>query len=312
MRRLTLVAAVAAVLGCLPFVPEAVPAPAPLADFKEDGKADGYAHDRWKTLPCDPKKDYVREFKAFLTCFDSDDDDDGDGTPDKLGIPHWVAYEMRSFPGKLPKGPARPPEWITVQELFEKGITPADASYHFPDSWRNAHPGDPQLGYDRGHMCMKQHAWRLGKEADWNTHTLLNACPQKGDLNQGIWQDLENRTAAWADRYGAVWIVCGPVLLRGVPARWLGQEGEVPVRIPDAFFKIVVLEPDDEEETPRVLAFLYPQEGIGYKAGGGYDHAPYLTSVDVIEALTGLDFLTALEDGAEEQVERVTQVRLWE
>ena len=38
---------------------------------------------------------------------------------------------------------------------------------------------------------------------------------------------------------------------------------------------------------------------------------PYLTSVDTIEALTGLDFLSNVDDDIENLVERIVQTELW-
>lgn len=84
------------------------------------------------------------------------------------------------------------------------------------------------------------------------------------------------------------------------------------MRVPDAFFKIVVKEDGGEFD---VLAFLYPQEGIAYRspAGGVYDHTPYLTSVDVIEALTGLDFLTKeVPDDVEAKIEAIVHTKMWD
>ena len=69
--------------------------------------------------------------------------------------------------------------------------------------------------------------------------------PQRGDLNQGIWLDLEERTAEWADEFGAVWIMTGPIVFNDTPSQCLGQDDEVPVAIPDAFFKIVATDSDD-------------------------------------------------------------------
>ena len=128
-------------------------------------------------------------------------------------------------------------------------------------------------------------------------------------MNQGIWKDLEDRTAEWADEYSAVWIMDGPIIFNKKPSKWLGQPGEVPVAIPDAFFKIVVREIGG---VPQVLAFIYPQEGIAYKRSGGYDHTLYLTSVDIIEVLTGLDFFPALTEGMQSEIEGVVQIRLWD
>ena len=84
------------------------------------------------------------------------------------------------------------------------------------------------------------------------------------------------------------------------------------VAIPDAFFKIVVREGDGGEV--EVLAFNYPQRGVGYrvKKPETYNHIPYLTNVDAIEHFTGLDFLTALPDEMESEVEKKTAVELWE
>jgi endonuclease G, mitochondrial len=278
----------------------------PAADFKSNNLDPTYDHTKYAP---NCNHDILRQFTAYSTCFDGDDDDDGDGKSDKWAIPEWVAYEIKAYPGKLPKGPKRPSEWITDIDLYNKGIASKDNSYAFSAAHRKAHPDSPQLGYDRGHMCMKEIAWRLGADADWNTHTVLNACPQKSYLNQGIWLDLEEKTEKWADEFGAVWVITGPIVFNKKVSRWLGEEGEVPVAIPDAFFKIVVREADGH---PQVLAFIYPQEGIGYKAKGGYDQVPYLTSVDIIEALIGLDFFPTLPEKEQVEIERIIQVRLWD
>lgn len=265
-----------------------------------------YNHDKFETQPVDS----LREFRAYTVSFDGADDDNDDGTPDKWAIPHWVAYQIKEYPGDLGAAPRRP-DWMTDNDLHQQGIAAKDASYTYSRQWRKEHP---DLDCDRGHMCRKLHAFRLGANADWNTHTLLNACPQHKLLNQGIWLDLEDKTSEWADRYGSVWVICGPVVYNQKPTNWFGEEdkGEMLVVVPDAFFKIVVRERANSQY-PRVLAFLYPQLGWDYKktADTPFNHLPYLTSVDTIEALTGLDFLTTLDDDIEIRVERKTATRLW-
>ena len=42
-----------------------------------------------------------------------------------------------------------------------------------------------------------------------------------------------------------------------------------------------------------------------------HDLRPYLTAVDTIEALTGLDFLTKLSDDIEAKIEAVVHTKLW-
>ncbi len=81
------------------------------------------------------------------------------------------------------------------------------------------------------------------------------------------------------------------------------------IAIPDALFKIVIKE-SQVPNRPDVLAFIYPQEGENYRRGP-FDHTEYLTSVDGVEARTGLDFLTSLSDDAETVVERLIPTALW-
>ena len=260
-------------------------------DFKQIERDTSYHHDRFKTQP----RDIIKEFRAYTTSFDSGDDDDGDGRPDTLAVPQWVAYELRQTPAALGKAPKRPRPWITVDSLHVLGVAPDD------DSYKNS-------GYSRGHMCMKSHAWRLGANADWNTHTVLNACPQLQILNNGVWRGLEEKTTKWADKYGAVWIICGPVFYEMPPRQWIGDPGEVRVAIPDAFFKIVL---KDSEMTGEVdvLVFLFPMEGDSNFGSRSSELTPFLTSVDIIEALTGLDFLTELDDP---WLEKIIHTHLWD
>ena len=68
-----------------------------------------FAHDRFGTLP----RDIIREFRAFTTSFDSFDHNDCDGEDDALGIPEWVAYEIRRFGGDCIPTEGRP-TWFAV------------------------------------------------------------------------------------------------------------------------------------------------------------------------------------------------------
>lgn len=270
------------------------------AELKEIVLEPNYNHDKYQTEP----KDIVRVFRAYITSFDSDDDNNGDGTGEAWGIPEWVSYEIKRLdynPGKSPKRPSR---WIHDKNLFSQRICPNDYTYRYSNEFRQSHPN----WFDRGHMCMKAIAWRLGANADWNTHTVLNACPQKHNLNAGIWLDLENKTMKWADKYGSVWVICGPVFNNKTPSKYLGEKdrGEMLIAIPDAFFKVVVKENSGNVD---VLAFIFPQD-IPRKSGG-YNYNKYFVSVDEVEKLTGLDFFTILPDDVEEDIEKQKSTKLW-
>lgn len=271
------------------------PATCVAADFQPIVLEPTYNHDRFKTQP----RDIVWEFRAYTTSFDGPDDNNADSRGEKWGIPEWVAYELRAEPPDLGPTPSFSGSWITDANLHADGTAPNHASYTTSD-------------YSRGHMCMNAHAFRLGADAAWNTHTVLNACPQKQLMNNGVWKGLELKTDKWANKFGAVWIVCGPVIYGRTPSEWIGDEGEVPVAVPDAFYKIVVKDSSIPGGKPDVLAFVIPMTGVGNYNSSNHDLTPYLTSVDTVEALTGLNFLTSLDDDVEAELERVVHIELWE
>lgn len=266
-----------------------------------------YSHDKWGTRP----RDIYREMGAYVVSFDSNDDNDGNGIGEAWGIPEWIAYEIKACPKKKGKAPKRPSKWMTDLKLFKEKIAPDDSSYEFSSKYYSAYPD--AFHYDRGHMCMKEIAYRMGANADWNTHTLLNACPQRDILNRKIWLNLEDMTQKWADKFNNVWIICGPIIYGKKPSKFLGEKGEFQVAIPDAFFKVVVKNSANKDK-PDLLAFIYPQEPKGKdwpRVGKKYDHKQFLVSVDEIEKITGLDFLTVLPDTVEEGVESQKVDKIW-
>lgn len=275
---------------------------------------EGYKHDRFA-----PEPDILRVFQGFAVSFDSKDDDDGIPGGDLLRVPHWVSQEVRRWE---PQEALRDddaawcldtlrnrPKWFSDEVLFGTGVAPDDESYR--DS-----------GFERGHMAMKLLVERLGQDAAYNTHTVLNAVPQRSKFNQGIWKNLEFLTGAWAQNYGRIWIIQGPVFYRQRPHAWIGDEGERRVAVPDAVFKVVVREKTELESnsakepdrnSPVVLAFLYPQLGPGYFASSkDYRHERFLVSVDEIEDLTGLDFRFSPDPVIEKRLERRRAQVLWD
>ena len=259
--------------------------PKPMCSPPED-PAIGYEHAKFA-----PDADIRRGFRGFEVSFDSKDDDGKLGT-NLLRVPHWVAQEIRSW--EPPEGDrdndeawcldtGKRPKWFTDEDLFASGVAPND------DSYRSS-------GFDRGHMAMKLLVERLGQDAAYCTHTVLNAIPQWPRFNQRIWKDLEFLTGAGAQTYGKIWVIQGPVFYPGKALAWIGDEGERRIAVPDAAFKIVIREKIGEEgkqapEGLEVLAFLYPQLGPGYFGSSkDYRHERFLTTVDEIEELTGLDF----------------------
>ncbi|MGL4854005.1 MAG: DNA/RNA non-specific endonuclease, partial [Lentisphaeria bacterium] len=163
-------------------------------------------------------------------------------------------------------------------------------------------------GYDRGHMCMKQIAWRLGENADWNTHTTLNACPQLHGFNAGIWLNLEERSMRIADRYGRAWIICGPAFKKNSPKTFIGDNNEMKIPVPDYFWKIIAIEPAPNHI--ELEAYIFPHEEIKTVAKGKYDYTPFLVSVRKIEELTSLNFFSIIDPEIQDKFETVTSKQL--
>ena len=260
-----------------------------------------YDHDRWGTS----NRGVLKDFRAYRSSFDDLDDDDGFGGADAMGVPEWVAYEIKAFGGECVVTHPRP-DWITDEELRDAGIMPDDNSYRTTALFRNAH----RAWFERGHLAAKVLAARQGEDAEWNTHTFYNAVPQRAvAFNGGIWRNLEDLTGAWAQHFGAVWVVAGPIFGDHHAFAHLGDPGEFPVAIPEALFKIVIKESETPTQ-PDVLAFIYPQIGPGYTFRP-YDHTRFLTTVDEIEKLTGINFLMSLPATVEATVEANQNRALW-
>jgi DNA/RNA endonuclease G (NUC1) len=249
-----------------------------------------YEHDKWQTLP----RDQVFNFAAYTTSFDGPDDDNGDGVGDKWAIPQWVAFEIKRATIDHPLE-NRPQKWITVDHLHSEGIAPDDSTYAISGT-RDLPEVKTDYRFVRGHMCPKDTAERISADAAFNTHTVLNAVPQLQWQNNGIWKKLEGLCLGWADKYSRIWVVAGPVFFNKNPSMWLGQRSEVEAAIPDALFKIVIRQQGDGVE---VLAFLFPNILPKTEKLPG----KYLVSVDRVEALTGLDFLSGLPGDVQRRVE---------
>lgn len=194
--------------------------------------------------------------------------------------PLWVAFRLE---GGVAHEAGKRPGRFKVDERTQARVSHED--YKQRDYQR-----DPQA-YDRGHMAPNHAiATRYGREAQLETFLMSNICPQRKTLNQQTWAALERTIAGvWAEDCGEVWVVVGPIF------------GEAPERlngvsqIPAAFYALVL---DEEAGAPRVVAAVMTQE-----VSGKQPLAPFVTTVDAVEAATALDFFADLPDDLEAWLE---------
>ena len=195
------------------------------------------------------------------------------------------------------------PAWVAYRLEYNSSGSTIDRPHGFDADRRTRarveHHDYTNTGYDRGHMAPNYAIGRAyGAKAQIETFLMSNIVPQLPDLNRGPWKELEQRIAnEYLDDSRELWVITGPIYDESKLQLRSG------IRVPSSFFKIVVDVVDDEKV--RVLAFMMPQQIESDKLKS------YLISVDSIEAATGLDFFSVLDDAAEAQLEAGRAGRVW-
>lgn len=157
--------------------------------------------------------------------------------------------------------------------------------------------GYSTYGYERGHMCPAADN-RWSKEAMRDCMSMANMSPQLRALNSGLWGKLEDNERTLAKKYGAIWIVAGP-LYYDTDDLYIGR---AQARVPSAYFKVFLYEDGENSE------------GIAYVLQNGPNPGniqDYAMSIDDLESETGFDFFPALPDEIENKVESTFNVNFW-
>ncbi|MCQ2114227.1 MAG: DNA/RNA non-specific endonuclease [Bacteroidaceae bacterium] len=156
-----------------------------------------------------------------------------------------------------------------------------------------------QTGFDRGHMCP---AGDMKWDADAMSECFLmsNICPQIPILNQQWWEHLESACRRWASQEGCVYICCGPIYDKQNAARYIGEE--VKIRIPDAFFKVIVSIRQGKE---KGIGFYYRNDDSRQTMGSA------ALSIDQLEELTGYNFFAELPNEIENRIEAQNKLSDW-
>lgn len=142
---------------------------------------------------------------------------------------------------------------------------------------------------DRGHMVPNSAvAIQYGSLAQLETFLMTNICAQSSDLNQGPWMRLEQYVKDVAKVKDTVYVVAGPIF--GTNPTIVQNGPERGVQVPDAFYMILLDSDREFQSKPKLetLSFRFPQSAA--KDASFKDRAKFGTSVDKIEAETGLDF----------------------
>lgn len=198
--------------------------------------------------------------------------------------PNWVAWEL--YPEKLVEEVSRYSKFLPDPDVRDNiKVT----TYEYTHS-----------GWNRGHMCpAADNKW--DSQAMKESFYMTNVCPQNENLNKGDWNDLEEACREWAMNE-SIYIVCGPIFYDEPVYGFIGKEFKI--RIPDAFFKVVLK--GVESGNPQAIGFIFKNES------GNHKLYKYVNSIDQVERITGIDFFPALPDEVENKVEAEYDVKLWD
>jgi endonuclease G len=153
------------------------------------------------------------------------------------------------------------------------------------------------IGYDRGHMAPSADM-KWDEQAMIECFYLSNMVPQVGrGMNQGIWKDLEEKVRKWAVLRGELFIFTGPIYEGGAKE----TIGKSKVAVPSHFYKIVY-----DPKVKEAIAFFMPNEPLKTS-----DMPKYIVPIRDIEAITGFDFLSALDKGTQDSIETKKPAGLW-
>ena len=198
------------------------------------------------------------------------------------GIPNWVAYELTRS-----EAASHEAERTNKFQADPKVIGKSASNSDYKGS-----------GYDKGHMAPAADM-KWSKTVMEQSFYFTNICPQAPGLNRGAWKDLEEEIREWAIRDSALVIICGPLFTKE-PIKYIP---ETHVAIPDAYFKVVCAPYTDQA---RAIAFVFPN------AKASKHPREYVVTIDSVEKMTGMDFLSQLPDEIENEIEKTSNYTHWE
>ena len=236
-----------------------------------------------------------------------------DDRPEGGLVPLWVAYRVSQ--DLLKKDVKRKGEFASFRKDPDLKHAAVDSEYvGFFDS----------RGFARGHLAPwavmggdRNGNGKLAKDDPEDAKTIFeanylsNIAPQHHagfNGSGGIWFKGERFVQEKLVAKGGkeVFVMTGCIFGPGMHEA-IGKKVDSYVWVPAMFYKIVAWREFDGSDRPEVLAFLFPH----HRAAHG-NLESYLVTVDVIEALSGLDFFSDLPDALEVNLEDTSTVETWQ
>ena len=126
---------------------------------------------------------------------------------------------------------------------------------------------------------------------------MSNMSPQNASFNRGIWKKLEEQVRTWAFENEHIYVITAGIL--GSCSSTIGYSS---VGVPDYYYKVIL---DYNEPEIKAIALVLPNQK-------GTQHlSSYVTSIDYIESITGIDFFPELPDDLEKRLESKSYANQW-
>ena len=179
----------------------------------------------------------------------------------------WVHYLLTK---EMIEGPAKRKDNFKADPLVSTG---------------SASPKDyVKSGYDRGHLAPAADM-KIDDVSMSESFYMTNMSPQAPSFNRAGWKKIEALVRSWATQ-ADIYVTVGGILTKD-----LKKIGEG-VSVPEYFYKIIF-----NPKNKTVIAFYTPNSKLVNPI------QTYVVTVDEIEKITKIDFLSDLKDDLEDEIE---------
>jgi endonuclease G len=209
--------------------------------------------------------------------------------------PLWAAYKLvkRNPLFKLP----RPSVSYAMDDQTKSKV---------PTNGYKENPPEELIGntvWAHGHMAANDALGEIyGKDAQLASFKMSNMCPQSGRLNGGKWRTLEQKVVKYAQKFGEIYVICGPIFEKQIVPRL-----KYGVAVPNKYYKILLHLNAGKPEAMAIVFDYYP------RVGNANEYLQqHLVSIRTVEKLTGLDFFNQFPKSTQDAFEKVALTQIWE
>ncbi len=154
------------------------------------------------------------------------------------------------------------------------------------------------FGYDRGHLAPSAD-FKWSKKALSETYFYSNMSPQLGSFNRKKWAQLERSIRSYLVKSSntQLYVVTGPLLSDDLETI---ERSSNKISVPNYYFKVVL-----DLVNEKAIGFVMPNKALKKSISS------FAVSINEVEALTGINFFSKIEDGLEERLEGQNNSEDW-